>query len=87
MTPGPPKKAIAYCELLKAEYETLGDAEGMAGAFYDWGNYYYYTGYYAKALDIIQERLELHYKGRASFSIESEQGRFFLATLTVPCDE
>lgn len=47
-----PGKAMAYCVLLKKEYEALGDAEGIASVLYDHGNFYYYTGYYDKALKI-----------------------------------
>ena len=52
-----PKKAQEYCLLLKKEYETLGDVEGIAGVLYDLGNFYYYTGYYDKALNIYGQML------------------------------
>ncbi|MCP4021436.1 MAG: tetratricopeptide repeat protein [Desulfobacteraceae bacterium] len=67
-----PKKAIHYCSILLKEYEKLNNHEGMASTFYSFGNYYYYTGFYDKALEVYHQML-VHceknkvkvYKGRA----------------------
>lgn len=52
-----PKQAIVYCTLLHTELKKLGDNQGMADNFYNWGNYYYYTGFYKKALGIYQRMM------------------------------
>lgn len=52
-----PKIAIQYCELLRDEYIRLNDSQGVAATLYNWGNYYYYTGYYDNALEIYQEMI------------------------------
>ncbi len=52
-----PKKAIKYCELLRDALQKLKDVEGVAGALYNLGNYYYYTGRYDKALGIYEQMI------------------------------